>query len=379
MRRSTRARIARLFEPQTPPGRALVGTAVLGTIVLGLCVLGLAASNSTLVTIFLINLVAVVGLGVFVGNSGVVSFGHAGFMGLAAYASGLLSMDPIVRDTILTRFPDSLANVSLPLALALPAALGLVAVLALVSGLAISALPRDAAAIATLGVLVIVNVTLLASETVTSGAQPLYGVTTGVTWPMALACALVAMALARLFRESRSGLHLRASREDELAAQAFGVNVRAVRLQSWVLSAVIAGAGGALLGHFLGAFSPSQFYLTTTIAIVAMLILGGANTVSGAVMGTALVTVVTEVLSHFENGTTIGPLDLPELFGLPTLGLGLVLVGTMYLRRDGLFGKREIDVSIARRLLGERPAPPPPATDERPQHEHDARPAGSRG
>jgi len=355
----TRARLARLFEPRTLPGRVLLGTLVLGAIVLLLCLIGLTLSSSTLVTIFLINLVAVVGLGVFVGNSGVLSFGHAGFMGLAAYASGILSMDPVVRDTILTTFPEALSGISLPLGLAFIAALGLVGVLALVSGLAISVLPRDAAAIATLGVLVIVNVTLLASEDVTSGAQPLYGVTVELTWGLALVFALLAITVARLFRESRTGLQLRASREDELAAEAFGVNVRAVRLQSWVLSGVIAGTAGAMLGHFLGAFSPGQFYLTATISIVAMLIVGGATTVSGAVMGTALVTVVTEVLSRFENGTSIGPVDLPELFGLPTLGLAVVLVATMYFRRDGLIGKREIDVLIARRLRAGRPTPTP--------------------
>ena len=221
-----------------------------------------------------------------------------------------------------------------------------VAVFALVTGLAVVRLPRDAAAIATLGVLVIVNVVLLNATSITNGAQPLYGVSLKVRWPGALVVAVVCAAVARLYRESSNGLELRASREDELAAESLGINVRRRRLEAWVLSAVISGAAGILLGHFLGAFSPNQFYLTLTITVVAMVIVGGESTVSGVVIGAILVTTVLQVLGNVESGTDLGPFHLPALLGLPTLGLSVVLVLAVYVRREGLFGRQELEFAV---------------------------------
>jgi branched-chain amino acid transport system permease protein len=328
-------------------GRTLAGTLVL-TAVLGIATeVGLVVFNSAVVTIFLIDVVAAVGLALFMGNSGVLSFGHAGFMALAAYASGLLSMAPAARQAILLHYPAALSGISLPFYGGVCVALGCVAVVAVVTGLVIGRLPRDAAAIATLGVLVIVNVVLLNATSITNGAQPLYGVALKVTWHGALVVAIVAVAVARLYRESNAGLQLRASRDDEIAAEALGVNVQARRREAWVLSAIVAGGAGVLLGHFLGAFSPTQFYLTLTLTIVAMVIVGGGNTVSGVVMGTILVTVVLQVLGDIETGAHLGPLRLPELLGLPTFGLSVVLIVAVYFRREGLFGRQELELAVA--------------------------------
>jgi branched-chain amino acid transport system permease protein len=233
-----------------------------------------------------------------------------------------------------------------PVAVGAVIALLVVAAYAAFVGLAISRLSTYAAGIASLGVLIIVNTSLLAAKDITGGGAPLYGIASGVKWPIALVGALAAILIARLFRESNRGLQLRSSREDELAVQAIGANVQRLRLQSWVLSATVTGAAGLLLGHFLGAFSPTQFYLQLTVALVAMLIVGGRATVSGAVMGAILVTGVLEVLAHLETGFTLGPITFPEFFGLPTLGLAIVIVITVYFRRDGLL-RQELDELLA--------------------------------
>lgn len=327
-------------------GRTLVGTVVLTGVLVGASFAGLAEFNSAVVTIFLTDVVAAVGLAVFMGNSGILSFGHPGFMAVAAYVSGILSMNPAARAAILTTFPHALAGISLPFWAGVCVALGCVSVFALITGLAVVRLPRDAGAIATLGVLVIVNVVLLNASSITNGGQPLYGVALKVGWHGALVVAVVSVAIARLYREASGGLELRASREDEVAAEALGINVRARRLEAWILSAVLSGAAGMLLGHFLGAFSPSQFYLTLTITIVAMVIVGGEGTVSGVVIGTILVTTVLQVLGNIEDGARLGPVHLPALLGLPTLGLSVVLVLTVYFRRQGLFGRQELELAI---------------------------------
>ena len=327
-------------------GRAAVGTATLAALLLVASIAGLAEFNSAVVTIFLIDVVAAVGLGVFMGNSGILSFGQPGFMAIGAYVSGIVSMNPAARQAILTTFPGALSGISFPFWAGVCVALGCVAVFAIFTGLAVVRLPRDAAAIATLGVLVIVNVVLLNATSITNGGQPLYGVALTVGWHGAFVVAVISVAIARLFRESSAGLELRASREDEVAAESLGINVRRRRLEAWVLSAVISGASGLLLGHFLGAFSPAQFYLTLTITIVAMVVVGGGTTVSGVVIGAILVTAVLQVLGNMEAGSHLGPLRIPALLGLPTLGLSVVLVLTVYFKREGLFGRQELELAV---------------------------------
>jgi branched-chain amino acid transport system ATP-binding protein/branched-chain amino acid transport system permease protein len=348
-------RAARLLHQESPLGRTLLGTTLLSGILFGLCMLALAYGTTSLVQIFLINVIAVVGLGVFTGNSGVLSFGHAGFMGLAAYISGLLSMDTVVRTSQLRLFPQSLSGLHVSFLAGILIAVTITGLVAAVFGVAVARLPRDPAAITTLGVLVIVNSVLIGSDRITGGSVPLYGVHLLISWKITLLIAIATVAIARLFRESRWGLQLRATREDELAASALGANIRPLRMISWSLSAMFAGLAGLLLGHFLGAFSPSQFYLTTTIGLVAMLIVGGASTVTGAVVGTALITAVNEVLSRIESGANFGLFKLPELFGLPTLGVAVALLATMFFRREGLVGRREIDVMLATALARGRP------------------------
>ena len=347
----------RLTLPESIVGRALVGTVVLGAVLGAASVAGLAEFNSAVVTLFLIDVVAAVGLAVFMGNSGILSFGHAGFMALGAYVSGIVSMNPDARKAILTEFPSLLSGISLPFWLGVFVALGCVSLFALVTGLAVVRLPRDAGAIATLGVLVIVNVVLLNATTITNGAQPLYGVSITVGWHGTLAAAIFCVAIARLYREGNAGLELRASREDEAAAEALGIDVRRRRLEAWVLSAIMSGAAGLLLGHFLGAFSPSQFYLTITLTIVAMVIVGGGNTVSGVVVGAILVTAVLQVLGNWEDGANLGPIRLPAVLGLPQLGLSVVLVLTVYARRQGLLGRQELEVAVVSWIRGRSASP----------------------
>ena len=128
----------------------------------------------------------------------------------------------------------------------------------------------------------ITYVVLAASGDLTRGSQTFYGVPADVTLPIALGVAIVVILVARLFRKSTTGLRIRASREDELAARSMGINIPNLRLVAWVLSALVVGLAGVLLGHTLTAFSPKQFYFTLQFALVAMLVVGGPTTVTGA-------------------------------------------------------------------------------------------------
>lgn len=110
-----------------------------------------------------------------------------------------------------------------------------------------------------------------------------------------------------------------------------------------MLGALLCGASGALLAHFLGAFSPKDFYFNLTFLLLSMLILGGITTVSGAVGGTAMIVLLVDALRRMRAGGDFGIVTLPPVFGLTDIGIGLVILTVMYRLREGLFGVRELD------------------------------------
>lgn len=318
----------------------------------------LTGSSQRLITLFLINLIAVIGFGIYSGNSGIMSFGHVAFMAIGAYVAGLLTMNPTVQQSALPHLPEWLAGWGAPFLSALVIAIFIAALTAIAIGIPLARLSGSSASICTLGFLIIIHVVLVASGDITRGSQTFFGVPRVVNIWLALPCAIAAIVIARLYRDSNAGLKLRASREDEIAATSIGVNARWHRFWAWVLSAIIAASAGALFGHFLGAFSPKDFYFNLTFMLLAMLILGGISTVSGAVLGTATIMFIVEFLRKFEGGVDIGPLQMPTIFGLTDIGVGLAILLVLYRLRDGLMGVRELDEKIPfLRLLSGRISP----------------------
>jgi branched-chain amino acid transport system permease protein len=100
--------------------------------------------------------------------------------------------------------------------------------------------------------------------------------------------------------------------------------------------------GGALFALHLGVFSPKEFYFTLTFSLLAMLIVGGGTSTTGAVAGTAVIFLITEFLRRVEPGIAIGPITTPAMFGLTTIGTSLALILTLYKRPEGIFGLREL-------------------------------------
>ncbi|MFD1329137.1 branched-chain amino acid ABC transporter ATP-binding protein/permease [Mycoplana ramosa] len=303
-------------------------------------------AGERLVTLFLINVIAVIGIGVYSGNSGIISFGNVGFMAIGAYASGLLTINPIVQKTALPHLPEWLMGWGMPFLPALLVALVVVALVAVAIGIPVARLGGSSASICTLGFLVIVHVVLIASSDFTRGSQTFFGIPRAVNLWVALPFAILAVATARIYRDSAAGMKLRASREDEIASLAVGVNVRLHRFFAWVLGAILSGAAGVLFAHFIGAFSPKDFYFNMTFMLLAMLILGGITTVSGAVVGAAVIMVIVELLRKLEGGVDLGFLHLPTVFGLTDIGIGLAILLVMYRLQDGLLGVREIDEQV---------------------------------
>ena len=322
---------------------AWVGSALLALPLVGIALLAatvLPAAAARLATLFLIYVTAVLGNQIYSGNSGIMSFGHTSFMAIGAYASALLTISPAAQATALPHLPGWIAAMNgQPLPVALAGALVIVLIVALIFGLPIARLGGSAASIATLGLLVITHVTLVASTDITRGSQTFFGIPRGAPIWLVLGCAVTAVVIARLYRSSRDGLALRAAREDEIAAGAVGVDVVRLRFRAFVLGALLCGASGALYAHFLGAFSPKDFYFNLTFLLLSMLILGGITTVSGAVGGTAVIVLLVEFLRRVEAGGSLAGLTLPPVFGLTDIGIGLVILAVMYRLREGLFGE----------------------------------------
>lgn len=321
-------------------------------------------ATARMATETLIRVTLVAGFWIFVGNSGVVSFGHAAFACVGAYVSAWLTLKPAMKATLLPGLPDLIAVADWP---ALPAALtggALAALLALVSGAAILRLSGIAASIATFAFLAMVN-TIWANWTpVTGGTSSVVGLDRYVTPWVALGWAVAALIAASLYGLSASGLALRATREDEVAASASGIDRYRHRLLAYVLSAFFCGVGGALMGHFIGVINPDAYYLNLTFLMLAMLVVGGIGSLSGAVAGVLALSLAVEGLVRMEKGVTLGA----TTFALPAGSQEIIIAAAMILvlifRPAGLLAGREITLP-ARWVTGRGTTHNGPATDRR--------------
>lgn len=332
---------------------AIVVLAVGAVLVAG----ALSTASERILTVFFISLIGVAGIGIYTGNSGILSFGHLAFMGIGAYAASILTLPAALKGATLPKLPEWLASTQLDLVTATLVAVLLTAVVALIVGLAINRLEGSAAVIATLGLLIIVHGVIIGWRDVTRGAQSFFGVPreTGV-WTAAIGCVL-ALVVARLFRDSVSGLRLRAGREDPISAGAVGIRIRRERLIAWVLSAAVMALAGALLAHFLGAFSAKKFYFADTFLLLAMLIVGGMSTVTGAVTGAVVITLVTELLRRLESGFSFAGLEVPPVLGTAQIGIGLIILFAMFRKANGLAGLKEWEERVFQ-VSAERPQTP---------------------
>ncbi|MEO0427261.1 MAG: branched-chain amino acid ABC transporter ATP-binding protein/permease [Pseudomonadota bacterium] len=298
-----------------------------------------------------VNVAAVVALGVFCGNTGIVSFGHGAFMLLGAYTSGILTMSASLQRTALPALPEFLAGHELSLIAAIPVVALMGLALAAASGSAIARLAGASATISTLGLLIILHSLAVGAREITRGSQTFYGITRITDVVPILAVAATFIVIARFFRESRWGLMARAVRDDAAAAEALGINPRRTRFTAWCLSGTMAALAGALYGHMLGAFSPASFYLSLVFAQVAMLIVGGMTSVSGAITGVIAVTLLQDGVRRLEGGITVLGLELPAVFGLTTISLGLAILLVIWLRPAGLIGTQELGPTADARLF----------------------------
>ncbi|MCK6628282.1 MAG: branched-chain amino acid ABC transporter permease [Anaerolineae bacterium] len=294
-----------------------------------------------IVTVMFINLTVVLGLQMFIGNSGVSSFVHIGFMGIGAYASILFSMSPQDKALALRSLYEVLKEVQLPFLPSLLIGAGVAALVAAVIGFPLMRLSGAGAVIATFALLVIIHVIFINWEEVTNGPRTIFGITRYTNLWVSAAWGFVFILLAYGFKETGLGLRLRASREDERAAASLGIDIVWVRWVAFVLSAFVVGVGGALYAHFITSFSPLAFYLTQTFLVIAMLIIGGTGSVAGAVVGTVVVTAIFEGLRAAENAINLAQLFPETLAGFTEVCLSIAMILILIYRPAGIMGGQE--------------------------------------
>jgi branched-chain amino acid transport system permease protein len=299
-----------------------------------------SSSNEIYFLNALVSVAIVVAIYVFIGNSGVLSFGQMSFVAVGAFLAGIMTIPlesktgvlpelfPILRD-------HTVGNLA---SLLLAAAAG--GLFAFVVGLPLMRLSGLAAGIATFAVLEVTHNILREWTKIGPGATTLSLVPETTDAAQATVGALVVVAAAFVYQRSRLGRRLRASREDPAAARGVGVNVHRERLWAFVVSGALAGLAGAMLVHLLGSITTEQVYLELTFLTLAMLVIGGLTSLWGAVVGALVVSALDSFLIEAEQGVDVGiSLDLPQ--GTRLIILGAIMALMLILRPSGLTGGRE--------------------------------------
>ena len=322
----------------------VVAAAILGTLV--------SPSTETYFITALVDVAIVAALYVFIGNSGVLSFGHVSFVAVGAWAAGVLTVPVDEKPAVMPNLAGFLRDTTVGNVPSLAVAAAVGAAYALVIGLPLMRLSGLAAGIATFGVLEITHNVLRYWEAIGPGLNTFSAVpeTTGLL--QAAIGAVVAVAVAFGYQRSRFGRMLRATREDPAAARAVGVSIYRQRLVAFVLSGALAGFAGGLYVHLLP-LNTEGLYLDLTFITLAMLVIGGATSLWGAVVGALAVSGVDSFLAEAENGVHVAgrTLDLPA--GTRIVVVGSLMALVLILRPRGLTGGREIALPrvVRRRLL----------------------------
>jgi branched-chain amino acid transport system permease protein len=287
-----------------------------------------------------INVILAVSLNLINGFTGQFSIGHAGFMALGAYGSAMFSLG--VGRGWVSALQAAGAPAPLAAAPALLMALllgGLLAALAgYLVGLPSLRLRGDYLAIVTLGFGEIIRVLILNIDAV-GGPRGLPGIPgwANVFW-VGLGVAAV-LALSRNLAHSTHGRALFAIRDDEVAAEALGVDTTSYKVLAFVLGAFFAGVAGGLFAHFLSYLNPNSFTFIKSIEVIAMVVLGGMGSISGSVLAAIILTLLPEVLRPVKQYRMV-------LYSL-------MLITLMITRPQGLLGTRELSLRWLRRA---RPA-----------------------
>lgn len=258
-----------------------------------------------------INLVSVLGLSLLTGFTGQFNFGQAGFMAVGAYTAAMLT-----------------TRTNVPFFLALLAGMLVAMLVSLPIGYPTLRLKGDYFAIATLGFAEAVRLLIENLEKFTGGPRGITSIRMYTTMPVAILMAVLSVIFVAFYINSRHGRNCIAIREDELAAEAIGINSFFYKQVSFAINAMLAGLSGGLLAHYVGFIQPSMFGIVKSTELIVIVIFGGMQSLTGAVLATIILTSLPEVLRAVQ--------------ALRLVAYGALVVLIMTLRPQGLMGVWEL-------------------------------------
>jgi branched-chain amino acid transport system permease protein len=306
----------------------------------------------------------VTALYVFVGNSGVISFGQVSFVAVGAFASGVMTIPLDSKRGVLPTLFPLLRDHTISSAWSLALAAGLGAVYAFVVGIPLMRLSGIAAGISTLAVLGITYNILTYWTSIGPGSTVLSLIPTTTDYWQATAGAVAVICVAFGYQRSRFGRQLRAAREDPAAARAAGIDIHRQRLLAFTLSGALSGFAGGLYVHLLGSIATNQVYLDLTFLTLAMLVVGGISSLLGAVVGAITISLFTILLGNSELGIHVFGWGIKAPAGSSLVGVAIVMLVILLLRPSGITGGRELSLprSLRGRTTGAEPPAPAPQT-----------------
>lgn len=262
-----------------------------------------------------INIMLAVSLNLVIGICGQFSLGHAGFMCIGAYSAG-----------IITKMMPNYAG----LILGILVGFVISTIAALIVSIPTLRLKGDYLAIATLGFSEIIRI-LVQNMKITNGAAGLSGIPTLTTWPLLMLGVVLTIVICSNFTRSAPGRACIAVREDEIAAEAMGINTTKYKVIAFVIGALLASAAGALFACNFYVIKPTQFTFNKSIDILVMVVFGGMGSMTSSVLAAIAIGLLNMVLQNFTDARMII--------------YGAILVIMMIFKPQGLFGDREISLS----------------------------------
>ena len=263
-----------------------------------------------------INIILAVSLNLITGFTGQFSLGHAGFMSIGAYTCAIITL----------RNPTTSGFVAGVFAGALMAAL-----IGFVVGLPTLRLRGDYLAIATLGMAEIIRIVFLNLD-ITNGAAGLSNIPEFTNWMWLFIFTSGTVLIVTNFINSSHGRACISIREDEIAADAMGINITKYKVTAFVIGAFFAGIAGALYASRFYFLKPDAFGFLKSIDILVIVVLGGLGSISGSIIAAILLAIITSYLQSF-----------PEI---RMVIYSVTLIVIMLFRPQGLMGPEELSKSL---------------------------------
>lgn len=299
------------------------------------------------------------------GFTGLFSLGQAGFMAVGAYTTTLFMVSSKVKDFNFYLEPiyPWLRVIQLPFLVSIILGGLMAAGFAFLIGFPVLRLRGDYLAIATLGFSEIIRVVITMQQRLTNGAlgiksiPPMPEITVGpfsfgaLWWTFGI-LALVAAAMVSLMKTSY-GRAIKSIREDEIAAQAMGINLFKHKMYAFVMSGFAAGISGGLIACLVSTIDPNQFRFILAYNILLMVVLGGQGSISGSIVGAFIVTIGQELLRFIDAPITLGPIHYPGISGMRMVVFSALLMAVILFWSRGIFGTKEFSWNWFKRR-GER-------------------------